>query len=84
MAYNRKLDIKDLPQKYWIKDAFVEKYVVDGKETWKCVVNAGSLSEALAIRRELMGAGIEDAWIAVYENGERIRPFAGEPEIIGK
>ena len=81
MAYNRKLEIKDLPQKYWIKDAIVEKYVVDGKDSWKCVVNASSLSEALAIRRELIGGGIEDAWIAVYENGERVRPYAGEPEI---
>ena len=60
----------------------MEKYIEGDITYYKYVVPANSFSEAFSIRNQLVEKGIEDAWIAVYdEYGERVRPAQGRPEI---
>jgi len=66
----------ELPQRFRVDNVTVEKY----SDGYKYVIPAGSLNEAFAIRERMIANGIEDAWIAVYENGVRIRPPQGRPE----
>jgi len=65
-------DPAELPEKYRVEGVVAEKYS-DG--FYKYVVPAGtSLREAFSVLNQMISRGIEDAWIAVYQNGERIRP----------
>lgn len=74
----------DLPQKFKVENTIVERYS-DGQNTYyKYVVPVNSFREALALRDQLVERGIDDAWIAVYENEERVRPLQGQPENIQK
>jgi len=65
----------ELPEKFRVDNLDVERYP-DG---YKYVVSANSLNEAFAIKNRMISRGIEDAWIVVYRNGERIRPPQGFP-----
>ena len=76
------LPIEELPQIFRRQDVTVEKYIDEGNTYYKYVIPARSISEAFAIRNEMIEKGIEDAWIAVYENEVRIRPFQGKPETV--
>ena len=76
------LPLEELPQIFRRQNVTVEKYIDDGITYYKYVIPAKSISEAFAIRNEMVEKGIEDAWIAVYENEVRIRPFQGEPETV--
>ena len=79
----RHIAVANLPSKYRVDNVTIEKYVVGGVTYYKYVVPAGTtLSEALALRRQMRDKGIEDAWIPVYENGARVSPNEGQPEII--
>ena len=74
--------LAELPQKYRVDNVIVEKYS-DGY--YRYVVPAGNtLSEALAVLRQMLAQGIEDAWIAVYEDGDRVRPPQGRPETVNR
>jgi len=65
-------DIAELHEKYRVDGVTVEKYS-DGY--YKYVVPAGTtVKEALTVLKQMTSRGIEGAWIAVYQNGERIRP----------
>ena len=68
-----------LPERFRVDNVTVEKYS-DGY--YKYVIPAGTLSEAVAIRDRMVARGVYDAWIAVYENGVRVRPPQGQPEIV--
>ena len=70
----------NLPERFRVENVTVEKYI-DG---YKYVISANNLNEAFAIRNRMNARGIGDAWIAVYENGVRIRPYQGQPEIIDR
>ena len=70
----------NLPEKFRVENVIVEKYI-DG---YKYVIPANNLNEAFAIRNRMNARGISDAWIAVYENGVRIRPPQGQPEVIDR
>jgi len=75
--------LSDLPSRYRMDNVMIEKYVVGGVTYFKYVVPGGTtLNEALAVRRQMREKGIEDAWIAIYENGVRIAPNEGTPETI--
>ena len=66
----------NLPERFRVENVTVEKY----SDGYKYVVPANSLNEAFAIRDRMNARGIWDAWIAVYENGVRVRPYQGQPE----
>ena len=71
--------IDQLPNRYRVDNLVVEKYS-DGY--CKYVIPASSLKEALAIRSQMISKGVEDAWIAVYEDGVRVRPSQGKPDVV--
>ena len=76
------MPFSDLPEVFRVPNLTVEKYT-DGDNTYyKYVVPTKSLSEAFAIRDRLVEKGIDDAWIAVYEDDVRIRPLQGRPETV--
>jgi hypothetical protein len=78
------LPYSQLPAVFRVENLTVEKYF-DGDNTYyKYVVPTKSLREALAIRDRLIENGIDDAWIAVYENDVRIRPLQGRPETVNE
>ena len=75
--------LSELPKRFRMDNVTIEKYVVGGATYYKYVVPAGTtLSEAFAVRRQIRSQGIEDAWIAVYENGVRVSPNEGTPEFV--
>jgi len=74
--------ITALPQRFRTDNVTIEKYNVEGVTLYKYVIPAGTLNEALTIRRQMHNNGIEDAWIPIYENGMRISPNEGLPELI--
>jgi len=74
----------NLPEVFKVQNLTVEKYTEGENTYYKYVVPTKSLSEAFALRDRLIENGIDDAWIAVYENDERIRPFQGRPEMLDK
>ena len=77
------IPIDKLPQRLRVDNITVEKYVVGGVTYYKYMVPAGTtLNEALSVRRQMRSNGIEDAWIVVYENGARVSPNEGMPELI--
>ena len=69
----------ELPSRFRVENVVVEKYNDDQQTYYKYVVPANSLNEAFAIRNRMVERGISDAWIAVYVNGERVRPYQGQP-----
>ena len=69
-----------LPEKFRVENVTVEKYTDSQYTYYKYVIPANSLNEAFAIRNRMNERGILDAWIAVYENGIRVRPYQGQPE----
>ena len=74
------IPLTELPQKYRVENVTVEKYS-DGRNTsYKYMIPANTLNEAVAIRNQMNARGIEDAWIAVYDGSERVRPNQGQPE----
>ena len=76
------MPFSELPVVFRVQNLTVEKYT-DGDNTYyKYVVPTKSISEAFAIRDRLVEKGIDDAWIAVYENDVRIRPLQGRPETV--
>ena len=76
------IDPAELPEIYKVENMTIEKYYEDDIPYFKYVVPARSIGEAVRIRDRLIEKGIEDAWIAVYENDERIRPLQGRPEVV--
>ena len=75
--------VDKLPQQFRVDNITIEKYVVGGSTYYKYVVPAGTtLSEAFAVRKQLRDKGLNDAWIAVYENGVRVSPNEGMPELV--
>ena len=73
------IPIAELPQRFRVDNVAVEKYV-EGKNTYyKYVIPAKNLNEAVAIRNQMTARGIEGVWIAVYQDGERVRPYQGNP-----
>lgn len=77
------IPLSGLPAKYrGISNISVEKYFVGGTSVYKYVVSAANLGEAFSILKQMNSQGIADAWIAVYEEGTRIRPADGKPEIV--
>ena len=76
--------IDKLPQRLrGIDNISIEKYVVGGTTYYKYMVPAGTtVSEALAVRRQMRDKGIEDAWVAVYQDGARVSPNEGAPELV--
>jgi len=71
--------LSELPAKFRVENVSVEKY----SDGYKYVVPAGNtMQEALALQRILLEGGLEETWVAVYENGERVRPDRGRPEIV--
>ena len=67
-----------LHQRFRVDNLMVEKY---SDNDFKYVVPANTHSEAVAIRNMMAERGV-DAWIATYENGERVRPALGRPVIV--
>ena len=76
------MPLSDLPDVFKVENLTVEKYFEGENTYYKYVIPTRSLSEAFAIRDRLVEKGIDDAWIAVYENDERIRPLQGRPETV--
>jgi len=76
------IPLSDLPSVFRVPNLTVEKYTEGENTYYKYVVPTASLKEAFAIRDRLVEQGIDDAWIAVYENDVRIRPFQGTPETV--
>ena len=74
------IPLAELPQKYRVENVTVEKYSDRQITYYKYVISANSLNEAFAIKNQMISRGIEDAWIAVYDGGERVRPYQGHPE----
>ena len=81
-SHVRNVPVSELPSKYQIKDVEVERFVMGGKTYYQYVVPVGKdmeeakdLKKALAVKKTMIENGIKDAWIAVYENGKRIRPY---------
>ena len=69
-----------LSEKFRVENIAVERYNDGGIIYYKYVIPANNLNDAFAIKNRMNARGIEDAWIAVYENGIRIRPYQGQPE----
>ena len=82
LSLYKPIAVNNLQERYRMDNVTIEKYVVDGVAYYKYMVPAGTLNEALAVRRQMRNNGIEDAWIAVYENGSRVSPNEGQPEMI--
>ena len=82
LSLYRPVPLEELPARFRMNNVSIEKYIVDGVIYFKYVVPGGTLSEAVSVRRQMRDNGIEDAWIAIYENGARIAPREGDPEII--
>jgi len=76
------IPLSDLPEVFKVPNLTVEKYTEGDNIYYKYVVPARTLSEAFAIRDRMVEQGVDDAWIAVYENDVRIRPFQGTPETV--
>ena len=70
--------ISNLPARFRVENLIVEKY---SETDFRYVVPASSWRNANEILNRLTEMGLQ-AWIAVYENGERVRPPLGRPEII--
>ena len=81
LSLTKYVAIADLPHQFRMDQLTVEKYNVGGVIYYKYVIPVGSLNEALAIRRKMNNNGIE-VWIPIYENGARIAPNEGMPELI--
>ena len=57
--------------------------MISGQESFKYVIPAGTtLNEAYSVLRRLINSGIDDVWIAIYQDGIRINPNQGLPEIL--
>ena len=83
LSLPKHIALNNLQKRFRMDNVTIEKYIVEGVTYYKYMVSAGStLSEALAVRRQMRNNGIEDAWIVIYENGARISPNEGQPEII--
>ena len=71
--------LAELPQRFRVANISVEKY----SDGYKYVVPAGkTMKEASAMQKKLYERGLVETWIVLYQNGERIQPFAGKPELI--
>ena len=66
----------ELPERFRVENLTVERY----NDGYKYVISANNLNDAFAIKNRMNARGIHDAWIAVYENGVRVRPYQGQPE----
>lgn len=83
LSLNKYVAISDLPQRFRVDDVTIEKYVVGGVTYYKYTVPGGtSVREAVAVRAQMRNRGLTDSWIAIYENGERVAPRDGVPEIV--
>jgi len=83
LSLRRLVPINELPQRFRMDNVTIEKYIVGGRTLYKYMVPGGStLSEAVAVRRQMRNRGIQDAWIAIYENGARIAPKEGMPDFV--
>jgi hypothetical protein len=82
LSLYKPIPLSDLPQRFRMNDVTIEKYNVGGVTYYKYVVPGGTLDQAISKRRQMRDAGIEDAWIPIYEDGVRIAPSEGLPEIV--
>ena len=82
LSLYKPIALDKLPKRFRMDGVTIEKYTVEGVTYYKYMVTAGTLNEALSVRKKMRNSGIEDAWIAVYENGVRISPNEGQPEFI--
>ena len=75
LASRINMAIENLPQEYRnIADLVIEEASVGGVTWYKYVISVGDdLRDAVRKRRELTNKGIE-AWIATYEDGQRVHP----------
>jgi len=76
--------LAELPERFRVENVIVERYFEGQNTYYKYVIPANNLNEAFAIRNRMNDRGILDAWIAVYEDGQRIRPYQGQPENVDR
>ena len=83
LSLTRFTELSNLPVRFRMDNVSIEKYVVGGRTYYKYMVPAGTtLNEALDVRRQMRNKGIADSWIAIYENGARVAPNEGAPELM--
>jgi len=82
LSHLKHVPISELPRKYQVKGVEMETFIMGGKTYYQYVVPVGKdmeeardLRKAYDVLRAMKEKGINDAWIAVYENGERVRPL---------